>query len=144
MPKIMPIMMPESLTQGLLETLSAIIVTSTNRPRARFSMLPKLGLPNPPAKSVIPTFIRLIPIVVITIPVVNGVITLLILLINKLTIISMKAPIKQTPSRVESISSLLPPLALIDSPAINNALINAKLVPCTAIKPQPTGPKVFA
>ena len=63
----------------------------------------------PPAMSVIPTLTRLRPISITTVPVTTGVMICFKTCRKRLIIISMKAPTKQIPKIVASISSGPPP-----------------------------------
>ena len=74
-PTNMPMNIALKRNSGYLDALRAITVTSTLRPKIRLCGAPKSGALKPPDKSVMPTLIKVIPIVVITIPVVRGVIT---------------------------------------------------------------------
>ncbi len=130
-------MMAERRTHGVLERLSRMIVSTTNRPSARLVGAPKSGALKPPPRSVIPTLIRLMPIRVMTIPVTKGVMTRRSWPIKRLSTICTTAPKKHTPKIIAMMSSGLPPRCFTRKPADSTAPRKAKLVPCRQIIPAP-------
>ena len=86
----------------------------------------------PPPQEVMPTFMRLMPISVTTMPDTSGVIIFMAYLRMRLTRISANAPTMVAPKMAGS-----PPIA----PAMMMGLMNEKLVPCTHNRPHPTPPK---
>ena len=128
-PIAMPIKIALKRSQWLVDAFKNTITSNTPRPTAKFSVLAKSAALKPPARSVIPTFIKLRPIAVITIPVVKGVIMRLSLFTNRLNTTSTNAPAMVRPNSRAKISSGVPPFAFTWFPAKINALINAKLVP---------------
>ena len=92
----------------------------------------------PPPRSVKPTLMRLIPMIVMTVPVTIGVMSFLSCGRNWLKPISINAPKKHTPIIIARISSGPPPCAFAKKPAARTELRNAKLVPWTQIIPAPT------
>ena len=81
-PSIKPIKMALERMTLLLIILISTTLTSTPPPNSKFGILPKSSAPNPPAKSVRPTFVKDKPIVTITQPVTIGLINDLSLVIN--------------------------------------------------------------
>ena len=78
-----------------------MIKTNTNKAKPRFSKLPKVPFSlaiTPPPQAVIPTFTRLIPINVTTIPDTSGVITFLAYFKTLLISISTTEPAIHTPN----------------------------------------------
>ena len=144
---IKPSINPIKMALERITLLSIILInttlTSTPPPSNRFCILPKFSAPTPPAKSVRPTLVNESPMVTITQPVTIGLIKDLSLVINWLKKISTNAPRNETPKITERISSGLPPLFFTTKPAANTAAKNPKLVPCSAINPEPTGPTLW-
>lgn len=107
---------------------------STSRARPRFSKLPKVPLlwaETPPPQAVIPTFIRLIPIKVTTMPDTRGVIILRVYFKMRLMTISTDDATMQVPKISGSPPSI---------PAEMIGPINEKLVPWIHKRPVPIPP----
>ena len=87
------------------------MMSNTPSPTVKLSVLAKSEALKPPARSVMPTLIKLRPIAVMTIPVVSGVIIRFKRFTNKLNTISTDAPAIVKPNSRARISSGVPPFA---------------------------------
>ena len=126
----------ELMRRYLLELLlKNIITTSTSTARPMLSMLPNVPAAlaaSPPPQALMPTFMRLRPISVTTMPDTRGVIILRVYFNRRLMIISTEDAAMHEPNMSGS-----PPA----SPALIMGPMNEKLVPCTHSSPVPINPK---
>ena len=133
----MPMTTDDKRSQRFFAQLNTTIIPNVMPPNAILPGLAKSFACSPPLQLIILTFIRLMPISAMTLPVIIGVKSFFSGSIKRLTTTGTSAATTLTPNSMAIMSCGPPPCAFTHMPPAIATPRKAKLVPCIQIIPAP-------